>query len=319
MATRLQSPSVDRCTCRPASSSITQRPLNFIRVMIAFFRFFSHFPLVVAHALGWVGGWGAFVASGVYRRRFLANARQAGLVWRQWSGAVGAAGMLVAELPRLWFGRPPAVQWDGAHHVDAALAQGHGVVFLTPHLGCFEITAQAYASRYASRCNSPDGQAESPGQPMTVLFRPPPKAWLRALVTTARARPGLATAPTSLGGVKQIIKALRRGEAVGLLPDQVPPMGLGIWAAFFDRTAYTMTLPARLAQQTGATVLIAWGERLAWGRGYLVHVQPLSPALPADALQAATLVNQAMEGLVRTCPQQYLWGYARYKSPRQGA
>ena len=298
--------------------------------MIPLFRFFSRFPLVIAHAVGWVCGWGVFGASGVYRRRFLANARQAGMVWRQWSGAVGAAGMLVAELPRLWFGRPPAVQWDGADCIDAALAKGRGVVFLTPHLGCFEITAQAYASRY--------GQASSGAQAMTVLFRPPRQAWLHTLVTTARARPGLATAPTTLGGVKQIIKALKRGEAVGLLPDQVPPLGLGVWAAFFAKPAYTMTLPARLAEQTGAAVLIAWGERLAWGRGYCVHVQPLAnvlsvahvplpdAALPPDAALSATTVdasranaatvNAAMEDLVRTCPGQYLWGYARYKSPR---
>jgi Kdo2-lipid IVA lauroyltransferase/acyltransferase len=276
--------------------------------MIAFFRFFSHFPLVIAHALGWICGWAAFMASGVYRRRFLTNARQAGMAGRQWRGAVGAAGMLVAELPRLWFGKPPAVQWDGARHVDAALAQGRGVVFLTPHLGCFEVTAQAYASRY--------GQAEESGQPMTVLFRPPRKQWLRALVTTARARPGLATAPTTLGGVKQIIKALRRGEAVGLLPDQVPPMGLGLWAPFFGNAAYTMTLPARLAQQTGASILIAWGERLAWGGGYRVHVQPLGTELAGDGAQAAAAVNHAMERLICACPQQYLWGYARYKQPR---
>jgi Kdo2-lipid IVA lauroyltransferase/acyltransferase len=279
--------------------------------MIPFFRFFSYFPLVTAHALGWACGWGAFLASGVYRRRFLANARQAGMVWWQWHGAVGAAGMLVAELPRLWFGRAPAVQWDGAHHVDAALALGRGVLFLTPHLGCFEITAQAYASRY--------GLSENLHQPMTVLFRPPRKTWLRTLVATARARPGLATAPTTLGGVKQIIKALKRGEAVGLLPDQVPPLNLGLWAPFFDRAAYTMTLPARLVQQTNASILIAWGERLAWGRGYCIHVLPLAGGLPADAAQAAAAVNQAMARLICACPQQYLWGYARYKQPRQDA
>ena len=311
--------------------------------MIPLFRFLSRFPLVIAHAVGWFCGWCAFGVSGVYRRRFLANARRAGMVRRQWWGAVGGAGMLVAELPRLWFGRPPGVQWDGADYIDAALAQGRGVVFLTPHLGCFEITAQAYASRYGSRLDnsnhdSGNESGHGSGHAMTVLFRPPRKAWLNALVTTARARPGLATAPTTLGGVKQIIKALKRGEAVGLLPDQVPPLGLGVWAPFFAAPAYTMTLPARLAQQTGAAVLLAWGERLAWGRGYRVHVRPLQPleplqpmpestaalpelkpALPADMALAATRVNGAMEALIRACPQQYLWGYARYKSPRESA
>ena len=262
----------------------------------------------MAHAVVWTCGWGVFAASGVYRRRFLANARQAGMVWRQWLGAVGAAGQLVAELPRLWFGRPVATQWAGAEHIDAALSHGQGVVFLTPHLGCFEVTAQAYASRYGQH-----------GQPMTVLYRPPRKAWLNALITTARARPGLATAPTTLAGVKQLVKALRQGQCVGLLPDQVPPMGLGLWAPFFGREAYTMTLSTRLAQPTGAIILIAWGERLAWGRGYCVHVQTGPARLPADPTQAAAAVNRAMEDVVRACPQQYLWGYARYKQPRQDA
>ena len=274
--------------------------------MITLFKILSVLPLWLVHGIGWSLGWLVFAASGVYRRRFLANAHQAGMGWQQWGGAVGESGKLVAELPRLWLGRPVPVLWDGAAHVEAALALGRGVVFLTPHLGCFEITAQAYAQRY--------GQEK---QPMTVLFRPPRQSWLRALVTTARARPGLHTAPTTLAGVKQMIKALKQGQCLGLLPDQVPPLGMGLWAPFFGREAYTMTLSVRLAQQTGATVLMAWGERLSWGRGYRVHVQPLLAVLPADSAQAAGVINQAMEDLIRSCPQQYLWGYARYKQPRQ--
>jgi KDO2-lipid IV(A) lauroyltransferase len=123
-------------------------------------------------------------------------------------------------------------------------------------------------------------------------------------------------APTTLAGVKQLIKALRRGESVGLLPDQVPPQGMGVMAPFFGRDAYTMTLSARLVQQTGASVLMAWGERLSWGRGYCVHVRPMPPDLPVDTGAAAALINRAMENLVRECPGQYLWGYARYKMPR---
>lgn len=273
--------------------------------MITLFKLLSAWPLWLLHGLGATLGWLVFVVSPAYRKRFLANARLAGLVWQQWLGAVGHAGKLVAELPRLWLGRPVPVLWDGADLVEAALAQGHGVVFLTPHLGCFEIAAQAYAQRY--------GQTD---RPMTVLFRPPRQAWLRALVSESRQRPGLLTAPTTLSGVKQLLKALKNGESVGLLPDQVPPQGMGVMAPFFGHEAYTMTLSVRLVQQTGACVLLAWGERLSWGRGYRVHVQPLSEALPAVLLDAATAVNHAMELLVLQCPKQYLWGYARYKLPR---
>lgn len=273
--------------------------------MITLFKMLSVWPLWLLHGVGFALGWLVFLASPTYRKRFLANARQAGMVGQQWLGAVGEGGKLVAELPRLWLGAPVPTAWDGVQHVEAALALGNGVVFLTPHLGCFEVAAQAYALRF--------GQS---GQSMTVLFRPPRQAWLREVVGASRQRPGLQTAPTTLSGVKQMIKALKKGESVGLLPDQVPPQGMGVMAPFFGRDAYTMTLSVRLVQQTGATVLLAWGERLGWGRGYRVHVQPLAEALPESPLAAVTVVNHAMETLVRQCPAQYLWGYARYKQPR---
>ncbi len=192
--------------------------------------------------------------------------------------------------------------------IDAALARRHGLLFLTPHLGCFEVTAQAFAERYAGRAA------------LTVMYRPARQAWLRELQRTARDRPGLATAPATLAGVRQMIRALRRGEAVGLLPDQVPPQGMGVWAPFFGRPAYTMTLAARLAQQTGAVMLLIWARRLPRGAGFEIRVSA-APSLPyadddAAQVESATVVNAAMEKLIRECPEQYLWGYNRYKTPR---
>lgn len=275
--------------------------------MILLFRVLSWLPLWLLHGIGWGLGWLVFALSPGYRRRFVANLQQAGFHGRQCRGAIGQAGQLVAELPRLWFGRPVRVEWKGERYIEQALAAGRGIVFLTPHLGSFEATAQAYAARYGSI------------QPITVLFRPSRQPRLRALVASARMRPGLQAAPTTLAGVKQLIKSLRQGQSVGLLPDQVPPSGLGVWAPFFGREAYTMTLSARLAQQTGSAVLLAWGERLSWGRGYRIHVRPLDATLPADAVAAASAINQAMAQVIAECPGQYLWGYARYKQPRQEA
>jgi KDO2-lipid IV(A) lauroyltransferase len=114
-----------------------------------------------------------------------------------------------------------------------------------------------------------------------------------------------------------MIKALKQGQSLGLLPDQVPPLGMGLWAPFFGRDAYTMTLAVRMVQQTGATVLIAWGERLPRGQGYRVHVQPLPVAVGEDTEVAVAGINAALEGLILQCPQQYLWAYERYKNPRQ--
>jgi KDO2-lipid IV(A) lauroyltransferase len=273
--------------------------------MITVFKLLSTWPLWLLHGVGAFLGWIVFVVSAAYRKRFLDNANLAGLSWQQKLGAVAQSGKLVAELPRLWLGQAVPVVWDGVEHVEAALAKGRGIVFLPPHLGCFEVAAQAYAQRFGPQ-----------GKSMTVLFRPPRQTWLRKVVMASRQRPGLQTAPTNLSGVKQMIKALSKGESVGLLPDQVPPQGMGMMAPFFGREAYTMTLSVRLVQQTGACVLLVWGERLSWGRGYRVHVQPMSTALPADLHSAVTAVNHAMEALVLQCPQQYLWSYARYKQPR---
>ena len=117
--------------------------------------------------------------------------------------------------------------------------------------------------------------------------------------------------------------ALKAGQAVGLLPDQVPPDGQGVWAPFFGRDAYTMTLSARLAQAGRVQILLSWGERLGWGRGYRVHVRPFDTVnggpLSTDPLEAAAQINRAMESLVRECPAQYLWSYDRYKAPRGSA
>ena len=282
------------------------------------FKTLSVLPLGLLHAVGWCLGWLAYGLSASYRAQFQENAQLAQFSWPQVRAAVGAAGQLIAELPRLWFGRPVPVVWDGAHHIEAALGAGRGIVFLTPHLGCFEVTAQAYAQRFGVgvEVGAGAGAAGQPGKPMTVLFRPPRKTWLTDLVTHARSRPGLQTAPTSLAGVKQLLRALKAGHCVGLLPDQVPPLGQGLWSPFFGKDAYTMTLALRLVQQTGATPLIAWGERLGGDRGYAVRVRPLGATLSADLALATTQMNRAMEQLIAEAPGQYLWGYARYKHPR---
>ncbi len=281
--------------------------------MLSLIRGLARAPLWFLHALGAALGWLTYWASPSYRRRFDANAAQAGIEPSRSRPAIAAAGRMVTELPFLWL-RPaaepirPRLEWEGRDLIDTALRSGRGVVMLTPHMGSFEVTAQAIAQEFAAGFG-----------PITVLYRPARKAMLRRVMDESRARPGVATAPATLSGVRQMIRALRRGEAVGLLPDQVPPEGMGVWVPFFGKPAYTMTLAARLIQQTGAVPLLIWGERCARGAGYTVRVSELGEALPAvDPTQAesAAVINRAMERLIRQCPQQYLWGYHRYKRPR---
>jgi KDO2-lipid IV(A) lauroyltransferase len=277
--------------------------------MLTLVRWLSRRSLRTLHGLGTALGWLAWTLSPTYRARSRENAQLAGVDGTVQHEAVAQAGRMVAELPWLWLSpqaRPISrwVRWEGHALMEAALAQGKGLLLLTPHLGVFEVCAQAYAERHGDR------------QPITVLYRPARQAWLRALEETARARPGLATAPASLSGVRQMIRALRRGETVGLLPDQVPPEGMGAWAPFFGHEAYTMTLAARLVQQTGCAWLLMWTERLPRGEGYVVRVQAPQAPLPDGEQAAAAAINQEMERLILQCPQQYLWGYHRYKQPR---
>ena len=274
--------------------------------MLTLFRFVSSWPLGLLHAVGAALGWLSWLLSPTYRRRFAQNAQLAGYTFAQVRSAVGHAGRMVGETPRLWFGPPVPMQWEGTEAVDAAYAARRGIVFLTPHMGCFEITAQGLAERYHAEYG-----------PITVLYRPARQEALSEVIETARRRDGLETAPTTLAGVRQMIRALRAGRAVGLLPDQVPPDGMGQWAPFFGQPAYTMTLAARLVLQTGATPLLVWGERLAGGRGFRLRFQPLAEPLDNDLDTAVEQINREMEGLIRQCPQQYLWGYGRYKQPRK--
>ncbi|MEH0167134.1 lysophospholipid acyltransferase family protein [Roseateles microcysteis] len=278
--------------------------------MFLLMRLLSRLPLRLLHALGAVAGWLTWLLSPTYRRRFAANVAQAGLAPAQGRPAIASAGRMIAETAWLWL-RPPTqplggmLRWDGAELIDQALAQGKGLLILTPHMGCFEVTAQAIAERWGDT------------HPITVLYRPARKPWMRDVVDASRGRPGLATAPANLAGVRQMIRALRQGQIVGLLPDQVPPEGLGTWVPFFGREAYTMTLAGRLVQQTGAALLVIWGERLPGARGYVARVRP-APAIPAESTpeSAALLINKAMEDLILQAPGQYLWGYHRYKQPR---
>ena len=264
----------------------------------------SRIPLAFLHAMGALLGWAMYGLSPTYRRHLRDNLEGAGFrdaATRR--AAIAGAGRLLAELPVLWL-RPRAAvialvrRVEGMEHADRARAAGQSILFLTPHLGCFEIVAQVLAEKF----------------PITVLYRPPKLPWLQPVIEEGRGRDNVRLARANRAGVREILAALARNETVGILPDQVPGEGAGEWAEFFGRPAYTMTLAARLAARPGTACLLAFGERLAGGAGYVVHFRPLPAAAPGES--GTRRVNRALEGLIREYPGQYLWGYNRYKAPR---
>ncbi len=271
--------------------------------MVFLFRILSLLSLSLLHALGAVLGRLIYRASPTYRRHLLENLAQAGLPADLALTVAAESGKQALELARIWQrtlaeANAQVVETVGGDHVESARAAGKGIVFLTPHLGCFEITAQYLSAHF----------------PITVLYRPPKQAGLQYLIETGRQREQLHIAPADLSGVRSLIKALRKGEAIGLLPDQAPKTGEGIWLDFFGRPAYTMTLAARLTE-TGATTLMTWGERLPGGRGYRIHFAPTRQVLTGSTVERAQQINHEVESLIRECPSQYLWGYNRYKQP----
>ena len=275
--------------------------------MTLLFRCLSRLPLAWLHFLGTIAGWCAWLLSPTYRRHMrenmqLALGQEGECHYR--NQAIAQAGKQSLELPKIWLRPLDEVAsrmsrisgWDLA---EAAMRERRGIVYLTPHLGCFEITAQ-YLSTLA---------------PITVLYRPPKQAWLQRLIEAGRQRPQLQIAPADLSGVRTLLKALKRGEAVGMLPDQAPKTGEGRWLDFFGKPAYTMTLAARLTE-SGAAVIMLWAERLPGGAGYHFHLQAPTRAIAGTTEERAQRINEEIEVLIRQCPAQYLWGYNRYKRRR---
>lgn len=272
-------------------------------MLLALFRLLSRLPLPLLHGIGRLVGRLVYAWPGRYRRRLQANARQAGYPDAAFARQAAAeTGAMIMETPKVWLRNKACLQKthsDDNEIVSAALAEGRGILYLTPHLGCFEITAR-YLIQHG---------------PITVMYRPPRQAFLEPLMEQARNTSGLKAVPANMQGVREFVRALKRGEAVGMLPDQVPSGGDGVWAPFFEKPAYTMTLAGKLALQTGVAVILTAGERLPEGKGWRIHYVRLEEPLNRDPQALAASINRAMETLIRRFPQQYLWSYNRYKVP----
>jgi len=271
------------------------------------FRLIALLSLRMLHSLGALVGRATFKMSKGYAACTEENLRQAHLARDEKHFAellrqtIDEAGKGIVELPWVWCSPLEKVcatvrRCQGWEHMAAAQARGKGIVLLTPHWGCFEVVGLYVGQRL----------------PLTSLYTSPKQDWLEKIMRGGRER-GLARLATAdVSGVRVLLKALKRGEAIGLLPDQVPSKGEGEWVDFFSRPAYTMTLSGRLAQASGATVLLAFAERMPRGAGYVLRIEPL----PLDFSMPVPLqINKALERVIAISPAQYLWSYNRYKIP----
>lgn len=277
------------------------------RFIVWLFDVMARLPLRVLHGLGALLGWATYLLSGTYASRLRENlgnynaGRHPPELRKVLRASVAEAGKGITELPWVW--RRPVAEvlakvrhCYGREHFDDARQSGKGLIVLTPHLGCFEIIGLYVAAE----------------MPMTCMYSTPKRAWMDEVIRGGRQRGQMFLARADIGGVRTLFKALRRGEAIGLLPDQVPAHGEGEWEDFFGRPAYTMTLAGRLLESSGARVLLSHVIRRPNGEGYDIHFAPLELK---TGLPVTRQINSALEKIIRTCPAQYLWSYNRYKAP----
>lgn len=207
------------------------------------------------------------------------------------------------EITGVWLWPIPRLQKlikkvSGEQLLRDALAQSRPVILLTPHLGNWEMVG-AYIAQLSK---------------LTALYAPAKIEKMNDIMVAGRTRNGYSLAPTNIRGVKQLLKALKANEVVGILPDQVPDPESGLFAPFFGEPALTMTLVANLAARTNAVVICCYAKRLHSESGFEICFRPAAGNIASENLQEAVVaLNQSVEACVKDCPEQYQWEYKRFK------
>ncbi|MBB5021499.1 lysophospholipid acyltransferase family protein [Desulfurispira natronophila] len=271
-------------------------------------------PLPVLHAVGSACGWLLYWFPNDFRRITRINvqrcfpeltARQQRLLERQ---ALQETCKTALETGYIWFNSTARLlakvkSTHGGDLLQKAMSKGKGVIIASPHLGCWEIVGRYLGNRY----------------PITCLYRPSREPDMDYIALLGRKQDQTTLVPTDATGVKQLFATLRQGNMVGILPDQDPRYGSGVFAPFFGIPAKTMTLLPKLAAKTGVPVFFVFAQRLPWGRGYEIHIVAAdSNIVSEDNVLAATAMNKGVEACVRQVPQQYQWSYKRFRTRPEG-
>jgi len=275
----------------------------------AFLRLCSWLPLSVLHRLGTMAGYLMAWFATDARRITEVNLR---LCFPQLSEV--ERGRLVREslietactafeLGLIWVAPAPRalgsiVKITGEHVLQTAREKGKGVIIIAPHLGSWELSGLYLANRGA----------------ITSLYKPPRLDGLQTFMTDVRGRNGATLVPTNRKGVALLFKALERGEMIGILPDQEPPLDGGVFAPFFGTPALTMTLVSKLAARTGAPVVSIFAKRLPGSAGFeIILANAHADVAHSDIHVASAALNQSVMECVQQAPAQYQWEYRRFK------
>lgn len=282
-------------------------------------RFFGAWPLPLLHGFAVLLGWLSWVIPNRRKRVALRNvercfpekpAAEQRQVARQ---SVTEELKLFIETPRLWFCSKATMrrylkQETNIELLDKAFARGKGVILLTLHQGQFEQPAMCMSERYM----------------FTGLYKSQGEKGGAAAIDEAslrgRTRFGGKMIAVQRGVKQQVLPLLAANEGVYFVADQDPPIGSGVFAPFFGHPAHTPMLVHSLAKVSDASILVFYGERLPWGRGYKSHYLEAPPEIrDPDPVKAATALNAIFEHCVRQCPHQYWWTYQRFRRQPEGA
>jgi len=219
---------------------------------------------------------------------------------------LAATGANLLETLRVWtHGRADNLRLvravRGREILDAALAQGRGVIVSAPHYGNWELLIEYLASL----------------APFSLVYRVPEKAAGDVFLRRARAGHNVTLVPAESTAMRPLFRALKAGELVGITPDQQPKLGAGVFAPFFGRQALTLTLIPKLAERSGAPVVMAWAEPVPGGFDIVIEDAPAAIG-DADVDVATTAMNAAVEAVARRRMEWYQWTYKRFsKRPKE--
>jgi KDO2-lipid IV(A) lauroyltransferase len=264
------------------------------RLWEIFLRLLALLPLRLLQGIGSFFAKIYFACSPKAKKRLKEHLQQANQL-HLYEEVIQEQGKMLFETPFIHYQKHLPIEVHGAD----LLKQSGGTLVLLPHLGAFEAILQfSVATR-----------------PTMTMYKPPKYPLANVLHKKAREINGAILAPTNVSGIKQVIKGLKDGFVVGILPDQVPEKGGGQWSLFFGRNAYTTTLPTRLQEKLGCRVLLASVIRKPKGQGFVISFFDWSQWMPNQPFDVDHQ-NKAMEKLILQAPAQYLWSYNRYKNPK---
>lgn len=283
-------------------------------ILILVMRMLSCLPLGLLRLLGRLLGWLGWLSGADSRRLITENvslcfphmspAEQQQLV----RSRMKHLGMLALEFCYVW-NRPvnqvlaTIASVEGDDYVRQSLSTGRPVILLAPHIGNWEALGVYLADQF----------------PVTNMYQPPDNPALEDMIVTARKRNGSKLVPTNMAGVKALLKALKQGELVGVLPDQVPPLESGEFAPFFNIPALTVTLCFNLIQRTNATVIVAYAKRSQSGGQFELYFRPAHEDIySTDQQQSLAALNREVEQCALLMPEQYQWEYKRFKKQPGG-